>query len=187
MNTSTNNNDRFHFSYLNIKDFIQFAQGNVGTIWLGKLFQSADILLTIFNASNTNTRKRIVDDVLVWKQFSHSCFAPNYNIAAWPNGLYKLTEFSLLLSTMSDPKFNHLKTEDSIKVVTAYHPSIGKRIIVDGFHRAVALEIAIRDSKRNNIPKVTVWECYGRLVHTIFPFEFSHLLTSYIESKESGN
>ena len=72
MNTSTNNNDRFHFSYLNIKDFIQFAQGNLGTIWLGKLFQSADILLTIFNASNTNTRKRIVDDVLVWKQFSHS-------------------------------------------------------------------------------------------------------------------
>jgi hypothetical protein len=57
---------------------------------------------------------------------------------------------------MSDPKFNHLNTEDSIKVVTAYHPSIGKRIIVDGSHRAVALEIAIRDSKRNNIPKVTV-------------------------------
>ena len=141
---STNNNDRFHFSYLNIKDFIQFAQGNVGTIWLGKLFQSGDILLTIFNASNTNTRKGIVDDVLVWKQFSHCCFAPNYNIAAWPNGLYKLTEFSLLLSTMSDPKFNHLNTEDSIKVVTVYHPSIGKRIIVDGFHRAVALEIAIK-------------------------------------------
>ncbi len=69
MNMSINNNDRFHFSYLNIKDFIQFAQGNVGTIWLGKLFQSADILLTIFNASNTNTRKGIVDDVLVWKQF----------------------------------------------------------------------------------------------------------------------
>jgi hypothetical protein len=38
MNTSTNNNDRFHFSYLNIKDFIQFAQGNVGAIWLGKFF-----------------------------------------------------------------------------------------------------------------------------------------------------
>jgi hypothetical protein len=49
---------------------------------------------------------------------------------------------------MSDPKFNHLNTEDSIKVVTAYHPSIGKRIIVDGFHRAVAIEIAIRDSKK---------------------------------------
>lgn len=68
---------------------------------------------------------------------------------------------------MRDPKFNHLNTEDSIKVVTAYHPSIGKRIIVDVFLRAVALETAIRDSKRNNIPKVTVWECYERLV-TLF-------------------
>ena len=47
MDTSTNNNDWFHFSYLDIKDFIQFAQGNVGAIWLGKLFQSADILLNI--------------------------------------------------------------------------------------------------------------------------------------------
>jgi hypothetical protein len=88
---------------------------------------------------------------------------------------------------MNDPKFNHLDIEDSIRIMTAYHPSIGKRIIVDGFHRAIALEIEIRDLKKNILPKVEIWECYGRLVHTIFPFEFSHLLTPYIESKESSN
>jgi hypothetical protein len=88
---------------------------------------------------------------------------------------------------MNDPKFNHLDTEDSIRIMTAYHPSIGKRIIVDGFHSAIALEIEIRDLKKNILPKVEIWECYGSLVHTIFPFEFSHLLTSYIESKESSN
>ena len=159
MNTSTQNNDRFHFSYLNIKDFIQFAQGNVGTIWLGKLFQSADILLTIFNASNTNTRKGIVDDVLVWKQFSHSYFAPNYNIAAWHSGLYKLKEFSLLLSTMSDPKFNHLDSEDSIKVVTAYLPRLVNEslwmVFIEQLHlklqSGIPREIILRRSRYGNV------------------------------------
>lgn len=181
------NDEQFHFTSLNIDDFIQFGLHNIMTIWLGRLFQSADILLTIIHAINTNTRKGTVDDILVWKQFSHFCFTLNYNAADWPRGLYKLNEFSLLTSTMNDPKINHLDTQGSIRIATAYHPLISKRIIVDGFHRATALEIETRELKRNIIPNVEIWECYGRLVHTIFPFEFSYLLTSYIESKESGN
>ena len=97
-----------------------------------------------------------------------------------------MKDFSLLNSTIRDPRFNHLESEDSIKIVTAYHPSIDKRIIMDGFHRATALEIEIKNMRREFIPKVTIWECYGGLVHTMFPFEFSHLLTSYIESNRSN-
>jgi hypothetical protein len=63
----------------------------------------------------------------------------------------------------------------NLSIVTAYHTEIKKRVIVDGFHRAVAVEIESEKSK--SIPEVTILECYGNLVHTIFPFEFCHLMT----------
>ena len=44
-------------------------------------------------------------------------------------------------------------------------------------HRAAVLETEIKNKERFAIPRVTIWECYGNLVHTIFPFEFSHVLT----------
>lgn len=186
MNTSIDNNKQFYFNCLKNEDFIQYALINVGTIWLRYLYNFED-LLTVFTISNTNTREVVINDMLTWKNFSHSCFVPHYTPNEWTRGIYKLTDFLLLTSTINDPKFNHLDSEDNIKIVTAYHSSIGKRVIMDGFHRAVALEIEMRDSRRDNIANVTVWECYGGLVHTIFPFEFSHLLTSCIKSKESGN
>lgn len=74
-------------------------------------------------------------------------------------------------------RFNRLENEDNLKIISVYHTSINKRVIVDGFHRAAALETEIKNKERFAIPRVTIWECYGNLVHTIFPFEFSHLLT----------
>lgn len=169
-------NEKFQFNCLKNGDFIQYALGSVGTIWLRYLYQFTD-LLTVFTISNTNSREVVINDILTWKNFSHSCFVPHYTPNEWTRGLYKLTDFVLLTSTINDLTFNHLESKDNIKIVTAYHSSTGKRIIIDGFHRSVALEVEIRNFKIDNIPKVTIWECYGRLVHTIFPFEFSHLLT----------
>jgi hypothetical protein len=34
-------------------------------------------------------------------------------------------------------------------------------------HRATALETEIKNEKRVAFSKVTIWECYGKLVHTI--------------------
>jgi hypothetical protein len=67
-NDSKYNNEHFRFSYLKIEDFISFALRNIGPIWLGRLYQSADLLLAVFNTSNTNTWEGIVDDILTWKR-----------------------------------------------------------------------------------------------------------------------
>ena len=64
-------------------------------------------------------------------------------------------------------RFNRLENEDNLKIITAYHTSIKKRVIVDGFHRAAALETEIKNKERSAIPKVTIWECYDNFVHTI--------------------
>jgi hypothetical protein len=179
------------FKPLEVEEFIDYAYVNIAPIWVGKvlrgvwinnLFEVPD-LQEVFNSSNTKAREGITKDIVAWRKFSYSCFIPHGNVNDWSHGIYKLKDFLLLPSIIADTRFNRLESEDNLKIVTAYHSSIKKRIIVDGFHRAAALEAEVKNRQRIGFPKVTIWECYGKLVHTIFPFEFSHLLTPYIPNQ----
>jgi hypothetical protein len=176
---------QIQFRPLKTEDFIRYAANNIAPVWLGKVlrgiwigtvFQIPDIR-AVFNSSNTKVREIIIKDIPTWKKFSSSSFIPYVEVNDWSHGIYKLEDFLLLDSTIVDARFNRLESEDALKIVTVYHTSIKKRVIVDGFHRASALELEIKNGKRNVFPTVIIWECYGRFVHTIFPFEFSHLLT----------
>jgi hypothetical protein len=175
---------QIRFNPLKVEEFIVYAS-NIAPIWVGKvlhgiwinrMFEFQD-LQEIFKNSNTKARQCIISDIPSWDKFSDSCFLPPVKLEECSHGLYKLKDFLLSPSIRDDTRFNHLENEDNLMIITAYHTSIKKRVIVDGFHRAAALEAEIKNKERFAIPKVTISECYGNLVHTIFPFEFSHLLT----------
>jgi len=58
-----------------------------------------------------------------------------------------------------------------MRILSAFHTGIRKRLIVDGCHRAVALETELARSK--TIPIVTVLECFGSSVEIVFYDDFS--------------
>jgi hypothetical protein len=74
----------------------------------------------------------------------------------WSKGIFSLKEFSSLLTTKDDTRFSHLENNDEVRIVTVHHNLIKKRIIVDGFHRAVALEDEIKGRKKKNIPHIRI-------------------------------
>jgi hypothetical protein len=159
------------------EEVIQYAYINIGPIWLGKLYSIPD-LVKVFSNSRTELIECVVTKLSVWKEISRRSFVPYVDVNRWSKGIFSLKEFLSLPSTKDDTRFNRLQNNNEVKIVTAYHNLIKKRIIVDGFHRAVALENEIKGRKRKSIPPIRIWECYGNLVHTIFPFEFSHLMKS---------
>jgi hypothetical protein len=71
------------------------------------------------------------------KEYGRSYCTPRQ----WLNGLPAFQEFVLRPSVRSDSKFNHVMNRGNLSIVTAYHTETKKRVIVDGFHRAVAVEI----------------------------------------------
>jgi hypothetical protein len=183
------NMEQIRFNPLEIEQFIAYAS-NIAPIWVRKVLHGIWLndlfefqgLREIFKSSNTKARECVIHDITCWKKFSNSCVVTHFKPEEWSRGLYTLEDFLLLPDVRDDTRFSRLGSEDNLKIITAYHTTIKKRVIVDGIHRATALETETRNKKRSTIPKVSIWECYGDLVHTIFPFEFSHLLTSHIKS-----
>ena len=68
-----------------------------------------------------------------------------------------------------DMRFNRLENEDNLKIVTTYHTSIKKRVIVDGFHKAAALEAEIKNKERFAIPSQVHCLCYLHLYIKFHP------------------
>jgi hypothetical protein len=105
-----------------------------------------------------------------WQIIIDNCFLPDYKYnKSWegPSAKnYTLIEKSLL----SNEK---LKNYSNIVIITAYDPESCQRLIVDGVHRAIALQIIINE--RKNIPAVEIVECYGSNVRLIFKSDFLHL------------
>jgi hypothetical protein len=143
------------FNPLNVEEFIDHALVKIAPIWVGKVLQGAWInnlfkvpdLQGIFINSKTKAREGIIKNITTWKKFSDSCFVPHSQVNDWSHGIYKLKDFLLLTSISEDTRFNCLESEDNLEIVTAYHTSIKKRVIVDGFHRATALETEIKNGK----------------------------------------
>ncbi len=85
-------------------------------------------LQEVFNSSDTKAREGIIKDITTWKKFSDSCFIPHSEVNDWSHGIYKLKDSLLLTSIIADTRFNRLESEDNLKIVTAYHTPIKKRV-----------------------------------------------------------
>lgn len=66
-----------------------------------------------------------------------------------------------------------LNKSRQLQITSAYQSAIKKRLIVDGVHRAVALQLKVY--KHENIPEIRLLECYGTDVSKSFPYDFGHL------------
>lgn len=67
-----------------------------------------------------------------------------------------------------------LKKSEGLQITSAYHTKIKQRLIVDGVHRAIALQRRI--NSHETIPEVRVLECYGKHVDKSFPCDFANLV-----------
>jgi hypothetical protein len=133
-----------------------------------------------FYCTDTKVREVDVESNLDWGLFSANCLLPWYkNDLDWSNP--NAENFSLREYARLFPK--ELKDVPNAPILSAYHGLLDKRIIVDGFHRAVALQSEI--DRKGRIPKVRIIECYGSQIHSIFPCDFCNLLIDAL--RVSGN
>jgi len=130
-----------------------------------------------FALTDTRTREALIDTNQKWKEFSQNCYLPWYTGPDWcvPDSLnWGLTEYSR--------KFPALLTQrEDLLILTAYHSLLGKRVIIDGAHRAVALDSEVNAGR--DIPPVKVLECFGTQIHGILPADFCNLIVKALRKE----
>jgi hypothetical protein len=63
---------------------------------------------------------------------------------------------------------------NEITLTSVYHTVLDKRLVVDGVHHSIGLQMKINDSE--HIPYVRLIECYGTNVDEMFRPDFIHLI-----------
>lgn len=137
--------------------FVVKAKG-VRVVWAGQLPAGVGVREALVGANQ-------------WAEFATDCFLPWYK-----DGLDWRSPGCVNYSLLGYAKAHteRLTTRDQILLVSAYHPPTGTRLILDGCHRAVAVQN--RSSRGLPIPEVRVLECFGVRVSEIFKTDFDPLL-----------
>lgn len=130
-----------------------------------------------FVFTDTRIREVAITNIEDWREFSESCYLPVYKQGDWstPNAEnWGLQEYAKANpSTLSYP--------NEIMILSAYHTLLKKRIIIDGAHRAVALESNLGE----NFAEARIVECFGSQLHSIFPCDFNNMVVRAI--KQAGS
>jgi hypothetical protein len=119
---------------------------------------------------DTKTRECSILSNTDWNQFTLKCFLPMYDGLDATDPAAENCSLREYASKYPVP----LNPEKEMRILSAYDSSLDLRLIVDGIHRAIALQSQVDDGK--NIPPVTVLECYGTQMERIFPLDFAPLL-----------
>lgn len=114
-----------------------------------------------------------------WKSTMKNAFLPRYKDGKnWEDpgaGNFTLYEYSLQVPLEVEFKANNiLGRATEIKLTSVYHTTLHKRLVVDGVHRAIGLQLKI--NKSEHIPEVRLLECYGNNVVEMFKEDFKHLI-----------
>src|ERR1700730_15859704 len=89
-----------------------------------------------FVFTDTRIREAEISSIDEWGEFSESCFLPVYQQGDWStpnNENWNPQEYAKLNPST-------LTYSNEILILSAFHTLLKKRIIIDGAHRAVALE-----------------------------------------------
>jgi hypothetical protein len=130
-----------------------------------------------FSLTDIQTRECQVSSKEDWQDFSKNCLLPWYkdgrNYSDPKSVNYSLREYATKYPCTLDPTREML-------ILTAFHTSVGLRLIADGCHRAVALQTAV--NKGDSIPTVTVLECFGTDVEKVFSSDFNRIVLNIRET-----
>ena len=148
-------------------DFLNHGS-DIRTVWLRG-----------FYCTDTKVRTAVLKDKSQWREYASEVLLPWYKDGLdWSHPEaknYQLSEFANEHAT--DNQFS-LRNEQ-LRVLSVYHNLLNRRLLVDGCHRAVAIEIAVK--REIEVREVEVVEAYGSQIHAIFPCDFANLLREKIQ------
>jgi len=125
---------------------------------------------------DVRARKGVISSKELWKSMMGNAFLPWYkNEKSWKDRTaqnFTLYEYSLL----APPSNKIFEQTREITLISVYHTTLNKRLMVDGVHRAVGLQMKLNESESEHIPEVRVLECYGKDVVEMFRCDFIHLI-----------
>ena len=132
-------------------------------------------MLKKFYDTDTQVRITTINSVSKWNEFAKTCILPWYNNSlSWSNP----SAANLGLTTYALQHPAKLWNKE-ITLMAAFHTLLKTRLIVDGCHRAVAVETSANE--RQCVPNTEVIECYGSQLHAIFPCDFCNLISPRLQ------
>ena len=125
------------------------------------------------------TRKCIIDSVDQWKDIIQVSYLPRYKDgkSPWEDPAQNFTLYEYSLQTSPEIRLRADKTLENApnkRITAAYDIKLNKRLILDGDHRAIAIQLKVNLGE--NIPEMELTECYGEHMEDIFATDFKHLL-----------
>jgi hypothetical protein len=128
---------------------------------------------------DVRARKGAVCSKEQWKSTVEKAFLSRYKDGkSWEDITAKnftLYEYSLQVPPEVAINANKIlgQTKD-ITLTSVYHTVLDKRLLVDGIHRSIGLQLKINESE--HIPEVRLIESYGTNVVEMFRPDFIHLI-----------
>jgi hypothetical protein len=127
---------------------------------------------------DVRARKCTIRSQEQWKSMIEKASLPKYKGGkSWEDSTalnFTLYEYSLQVPSEVEFRANSILGEaKGIKLTSVYHTVLGKRLLVDGIHRAIGLQLEV--NRNGQVPEVTLMECYGTKVAEMFKADFVHL------------
>lgn len=189
-----------------------FSEPRVRVLWMGNWCgigkkQPKKILRAIKHMANSDLKARTMilsdNDIDVFNAFSSTCYLPYYREGkSWDNAdaeNYSAVNFAAEQRVAyDDEKFISYNTPTyrpgySAKrrpcaITTVYSTVLGKRLVVDGVHRLVAMiNQTIRNKAMLQGIEIIIRELYGPMVHLYFPHDFSSMIVrELLNSKDAS-
>lgn len=147
------------------------------------MFPPEDLVI-LFDVTETKTRKCTINQGTDWKRFSDSCYVQGcMGGKTWKDvDGKKMPLRTWAKEKRNDHEFIRNRAFDNDIIITAYDTDKRKRLIIDGIHRA---SILTNECENRNIEftPMKIYECYGKLVMTIFPCDIIQLRERTVQKK----
>jgi hypothetical protein len=125
---------------------------------------------------DVKARKGTIRSKELWKSTIENAFLPRYKDGKnWkdPTAL-NFTLYEYCLQVPSEVEFKANNILGQISLTSVYHTAVDKRLVVDGVHRSIGVQLKI--SKGEDLSEVRLIECYGTNVVERFESDFMHLI-----------
>lgn len=126
-----------------------------------------------FAYTDTRVRRARISSREEWAEFSGDAVLPWYKAGG---GWNVLGSVNYTLAERAREPFPPPTSEADMTLLTAFHCLLQKRLIADGVKRALKVEKMFQAGEQ--IPEVSVIECYGTQVHVTFWPDFLNVVTN---------
>lgn len=141
----------------------------VDVLWRGSFIDTSD-----------SVRQAVINSRDDWAEFAKGTLVPQCRSGGWSI----LGSVNYTLSDRAKAPFDPPHSMDDMTILTAYHTSVEKRLIVDGMKRALLVEKLFQEGKE--VPEVRIIERYGPQVHVTFWADFYNILLNAKSRSKPG-